>query len=255
MSKIKVGLIGLIAEELKRDYWGTMAKVAAIGYRGLEQTGMAELLAGDRAANLKRLHELGLRVVTVGAKREDLQGDLDRLIADAMALQAAHITVWWSACGNREEVLRDAELYNRAGAKITAAGLKLCYHNHEQEFRNIFNGVYALDMLAEHTDPQCLYFNVDIAWVTFGGEDPCRVLRRLAGRVSVIHVKDLYDLSERGKFTAVGTGVVPVKEAVQTAIETGVEWAVIEQDKLRYLSALDTITVSYLNLKEAGLGL
>jgi hypothetical protein len=40
---------------------------------------------------------------------------------------------------------------------------------------------------------------------------------------------------------------------VRTAIDTGVEWIVVEQDRLRNLSALETITVSYLNLKEAGL--
>ena len=35
--------------------------------------------------------------------------------------------------------------------------------------------------------------------------------------------------------------------------ETGVEWIVVEQDQLRNLTAFETITVSYLNLKEAGL--
>ncbi len=93
---------------------------------------------------------------------------------------------------------------------------------------------------------------MDIAWVTFGGEDPVRVLRRLAGRVPIIHVKDLWALDERGKFTAVGTGVVDVAGSMRAAAETGVEWAVVEQDQCRNLSAMDTVAVSYLNLKEHG---
>ena len=76
------------------------------------------------------------------------------------------------------------------------------------------------------------------------------MLRRLAGRVPAIHVKDLYGLETRGQFTAVGTGVVKVRESIQAAMETGVEWVVVEQDHLRHLTALETITVSYLNLKE-----
>jgi sugar phosphate isomerase/epimerase len=67
------------------------------------------------------------------------------------------------------------------------------------------------------------------------------------------HVKDLYGLEERGQFTVVGIGVVNVRDSVQIATEIGIEWVVIEQDTLRNLTAFETITVSYLNLKEAGL--
>jgi sugar phosphate isomerase/epimerase len=75
----------------------------------------------------------------------------------------------------------------------------------------------------------------------------------MAGHIPAIHVKDLYSLSERGQFTAVGTGVVKVKESIAAANETGVDWVVVEQDRLRNLTPFETITVSYLNLKEAGL--
>ena len=80
-----------------------------------------------------------------------------------------------------------------------------------------------------------------------------KVIQRMASRVPAIHVKDLYGLGERGQFTTVGTGVVKVKESVQAAVAAGIEWAVVEQDKLRNLTAFETITVSYLYLKEAEL--
>ena len=37
------------------------------------------------------------------------------------------------------------------------------------------------------------------------------------------------------------------------SVQNGVEWIVIEQDKLRNLNAFDTLTLSYLYLKEVGL--
>ena len=157
------------------------------------------------------------------------------------------------ACESTEQLLRDAEVYNAAGARLAAEGLNLCYHNHEHELRATFDGVRALDVLAEHTDPDAVFFELDIAWVTFGGEDPVRVPHRMAGRVPAIHVKDLWSLEQRGCFTAVGTGVVKVKDAVQAAIDTGVEWVVVEQDELHNLTAFDTIALSYLYLREAGL--
>jgi len=251
MAKARIGLIGIVGAEAKEDFWGTMRRVAEIGYQGIE--GAAQLIQGDVAANLRRFHELGLQVLATSASREKLRDGLDQVLAEAKALQSPRVSVWWGPCESRDAVLRDAELYNAAGARLAAEGVKLCYHNHEHEFRTTFDGLCALDVLAEHTDPKAVWFELDIAWITFGGEDPARVLRRMAGRVPAIHVKDLWSLEERGRFTAVGTGVVKVREAVQAAIETGVEWVVIEQDTLRNLTAFETITVSLLNLKEAGL--
>ena len=187
------------------------------------------------------------------ASRETLRDGLPEIISEAQALESPRVTVWWAPCDTREEVLRDAELYNRAGAALAAEGLTLCYHNHEHEFQKSFSGVSALDVLAEHTDPAALAFEIDIAWVTFGGEDAAKVLRRYAGRVPAIHVKDLSRLDERGHFTTVGTGVVPIQAAVAAALETGVEALVVEQDTLRHLTGLETAAVSYLNLKEMGL--
>ena len=248
--KPKIGLIGLVEEEAYRDYWGTFHRVAEIGYQGVESPG--GLLEGNSADNIRRFHDLGLQVIALGTSREELRGDLDGLIAKAQTLQTRNIINYWGPCESRQQLLDDAALYNQAGAVIRQAGLRLCYHNHEHEFITTYNGLYALDVLAEHTDPGNLFFEIDIAWVTFGGEDPVKVLGRYAGRVPIIHVKDLWSLHERDLFTAVGTGVVKIKEALQTAAEIGVEWAVIEQDRLRNLTALETINASYLNVKEMG---
>ena len=251
MSKIKIGIVGIIHKQAELDYWGTMQQLASIGYQGREE-GCEPLLAGDVAANMQRFHDLGLQVVSYSAAREQLRDDLGAVVAKGRALKSPFASVYWADCATREGILRDAELYNTAGKILAEEGIRLIYHNHDHEFKNRFNGLYALDLLAEYTDPQALGFEVDIAWVAAGGEDPVRIINKLAGRVASLHVKDLYALNERALFTAVGTGVVPIKESIQAAIDTGVEWAVIEQDRLRNLTDWETATVSYLNLKEAG---
>ena len=248
ITKAKIGLIGLVGDEAKADYWGTMQRVAAIGYQGIEAVG--ELLRGDVTENVKRFHDLGLQVLTTSASRERLRDNLDEVVSEAKALQTTRATVWWAPCDTRDAVLSDAALYNEAGVRLANEGIKLCYHHHDHEFRNVFNGVSALDILAEHTDPSTVFFELDVAWITFGGEDPVKIIQRMAPRVPAIHVKDLYGLEERGQFTTVGTGVVNVKESIQAAVAAGIEWAVVEQDTLRNLTAFETITVSYLYLKE-----
>lgn len=252
MNRPKLGLIGLIHEEAKQDFWGTMQRVAEIGYEGIE--GAGALLQGDAKANVRRFHELGLQVATHSASLDQLRTDLDNVIAEALTLETPHVTVWWAPCGSREQLLRDTELYNAAGARLAAEGLKLCYHNHDHEFKTTFNGLYALDILAEHTDPKALYFRMDVAWITLGGADPAHILRKMAGRVPAIHLKDVYGTEEVGQWTAVGTGIVNIRESILAAVEIGgVEWMTVEQDQLRNLTAFETVLVSYLNLKEAGL--
>ncbi len=252
MEKIDLGLIGIVNEAARRDYWGTMARVAAAGYRGIEGDEDA-LLAGDVAANLARFHELGLRVLAIGGTREALRGHLPGLIARAHALQADRVCCWWAPAESRDQLLADAELYNAAGAALAAEGIRLCYHHHAHELQTFFNGVAALDLLAAHTDPRALFFEVDIAWATVGGEDPVRLLHRYAGRVPAIHVKDICAAGPSPVFTALGTGVVDVAGSVRAAIATGVPWAVVEQDRLRNLDAFQTITLGALHLRELGL--
>lgn len=249
---MRLGLIGIVGEAAKADFWSTMARVAQLGYQGVEGVEGA-LLDGDARANVARLEELGLRNLTTTASRDDLRERLDEVRRKAVDSGADRVSVWWSEANDREVLLREAELYNAAGRALQADGVRLCYHNHDQEFRNTFDGVYALDLLALNTDPSALFFTIDVGWVSVGGEDPGRVLRRLKGRVPAIHVKDFADLSDRESFTTVGTGALDVPGSLAAARESGVEWAIVEQDRLRRLDAWETAAAAAYHLRERGL--
>jgi len=254
MARPKLGLIGIVREESKQDFWGTMQRVAEIGYEGIEAP--AALLEGDVKANVARFHALGLQAATHSISKDHLAQDaeVERVIREAHALETKDVTMWWALADSREQLLRDAELYQRTGERFAAEGLRLCYHNHAHEFQKTYNALYALDILAEHTDPAALYFRMDVAWITLGGADPAHILRKMAGRVPAIHIKDVYGTDEIGKWTAVGTGVVDIEGSIAAAVEIGgVEWMTVEQDQLRNLTGLETALVSYLNLKEKGL--
>lgn len=251
MHKAKLGLIGIVGEEARRDLWNTMERVAQMGYEGIE--GGEMLLEGDTDANLRRFHELGLQVLTASVGREQLDGDLSELIRKARTMETSRATVWWAPCDSRESVLREAQRLGTAGARLASEGITLCYHHHEHEILNVFGGVRALDLLAANTEASAVKFVIDIAWAAFGGENPARLIRQMQGRVASVHLKDLARLDERGHFTSLGTGVVDVRAGVQAAHETGVEWMVVEQDTLRNLDAMDTVRLSSLYLREAGL--
>ncbi len=245
-----IGIIGIVNEERKQDYWGTCQKLADLGYKGLEGGGPPE--GEDVDAALKRLDDMGLQLLTTSGNRYTIEDEIDGIIKRAKELKVPYVVVYWGPTESKEQVLADAEMYNRIGAKCAENGLKLMYHNHNHEFETEFDGKSVFDLYLENTDPDKVYFEVDVAWVTFGKADPVKILRENAGRIPVIHVKDLRDLDERGKFTAVGTGLVNIKGVMQAAIETGVDWCVIEQDKLNNITGIETAAAAIYNLREFG---
>jgi sugar phosphate isomerase/epimerase len=252
MNTIKLGLIGILGEQYQWDFWGTAQKVADLGYQGIECPDA--LLDGDVNANLKRFRDLGLSVLGIGSGLDDLLPEnLPKLVEKAVKLQAPKVSMWWSTCETKDQILRESELYNEAGRVLGEHGIKFCYHNHWQEFKNSFDGVYALDLIAANTDPKLVSFELDICWIKAGGEDPSRVLTRYAPRIPAIHVKDYVEVDGKVAFTALGTGIVDVQACVRTAISLGIEWAIVEQDTLRHLAPLETAAFCAYFFKESEL--
>lgn len=248
--KPKIGLIpGIIRDEMAADLWGTLEWLASLGLHGVEGGSLAR---GDAVENRRRADALGLKTISVGAKREQLVDDLDGLIRTAQTLGADHIVLFWAPCDDREALLRDVELYNKIGQACTRAGLKFCYHNHDHELLTRHGDQRALELLMAETDPSAVYFEFDVAWLLYGQVDPAEYLAAHADRVPLIHLKDVADLSERGQFTAIGTGLVDTSAVLAVCEARGIPWAVIEQDRPRNLSPRDSVLASVLNLKELG---
>ena len=247
------GLIpGIIDGDVKADFFGTMKKVAEIGYRCIE--GGGKLTEGDAKAvaeTKKKLDAMGLAVSGIGAGRQALETSLDPLVEKAHVLGAAYIVDYWGPCESRDVFLKDLEFFESVAARCERAGLKFCYHHHDHEFRTEFDGMRAIDLMIRNTSKLCI--EVDVAWVTYGGAEPADFIRRHRGRIPAIHLKDIADLTTRGKFTAVGTGHVDIVGSVRAADECGVKFVIVEQDAPRNLSGMDSVRAAYLNVKEAGL--
>lgn len=256
----KIGLIGIVSKELQEDLWGTLERVAKIGYQGMEGAGGLGARSGIPMAEVKqKLAALGLHPIAGSVRLPSEPADQDRSIARAKEAGCKYIIDYYAPVESKDQVLRTAEMLDAFGARCRKEGLSFCYHNHNHEFAK-FDGQYALDILMANTDPKNVLVELDIMWVTYGGADPAAVIRQYAGRCPILHIKDVVvvpggaDTGNERKdvqFTEVGTGVVKLKAAMRAARDCGVEWAVVEQDKMRDLSPMDSIQVSYTNLKKA----
>ena len=112
-----------------------------------------------------------------------------------------------------DNVRRMCEAMNRANEIVRRAGLKLSFHNHAPEFREV-EGRRPFDVMIENTDASIRY-ELDVAWVAGGGADPVATIDKYRQRVSSFHLKDL---DKAGKAATCGDGVLDfaaIREAAQ----------------------------------------
>lgn len=131
-----------------------------------------------------------------------------------------------------EEFAAFAETSRPVIEKLKAAGIRFGYHNHSHEFARRLGGGTWYDAFVEAQGD--LMLEIDTYWVAHGGLDPAKLLRRCAGRIPVIHVKDMEVVPGEGPtYAPIGEGNLDWTEILQAGEEGGVEWYVVEQDTCR----------------------
>jgi sugar phosphate isomerase/epimerase len=230
-----------LRDVMPKDVPGTLRAVAELGYNGVEFAGLHNTPAPKLRAVLD---ELGLKVCSAHVALDLLEGDLDRTIETYKTLGCPLLVVPWIGERLRGDWAALGAALNRIDANVRAAGLRLAYHNHNFELQDE-GGRTGLDILAETAEPT-VGFELDCGWVHKAGREPLAQMRSLAGRLPIIHVKDV---AADGDWAEVGQGVIDYRPIVAAAPELGVEWLVVEQDTTKR-PPLESIGMSIRWLRE-----
>jgi sugar phosphate isomerase/epimerase len=243
----KVGVqLYTVRDDLQKDFEGTLAKVAKIGYKEVE--------FAKYFADVSKLDPEPKRV------REILD-------ADGLAAPATHVPYSALAPENWPRVLeaakvlgmgyvvnpsvdrevlkqpdgwkRAAETFNRAGEESSKAGIQFTYHNHVEEFK-AENGKLPYDILLSESDPKFVKMEMDLGWAHKAGADILAYFKKYPGRFPLVHVKDF---DKDGKMTEVGKGVVDWKGIFAKADVAGIKHYFVEHDEPK--SPFDSIQISY----------
>lgn len=122
---------------------------------------------------------------------------------------------------------------NDLARKIRARGFRFTYHNHSHEFLKM-DGKLIMDVLAEGLDPENTGFVLDTYWVQHGGGDVRYWIEKLAGRVDILHLKDMARSAQGAAqpqyYTEIGNGNLYWEGIIETALRTGIKSFVVEQD-------------------------
>jgi sugar phosphate isomerase/epimerase len=234
-----------VRDETARDFQATIRYVAKLGYDAVEFAGYGNLSADEMVALLT---ETGLRVAGTHVGWDALENNLEDQIDYCLAIGSRNITLpylgneWYT--GEKFKTL--APQLNKFGRIAQEKGLTFSYHNHAHEFVQGEDGRYLLDMLLDSTDPAYVKLELDTYWAAYAGVDPIAYLHKRAGRVALIHLKDM---TPERTFTEVGDGILNTVGICQAAEESGVEWYIIENDAPA-LPSLNSIERSLANLRK-----
>jgi len=96
-------------------------------------------------------------------------------------------------------------------------------------------------------------FTIDTYWVQAGGSDPAYWIKKLAGRVDCIHLKDYVIVDGQPRMAEILEGNLNWDAIFDAAKTAGVKYALVEQDDAYVGDPFECLNTSFKNLKKRGL--
>jgi len=239
-----------VRDLLAKDFDGTLAKVAQIGYTNMEFAGYYERTPEQVRATLDRLGMVS-RSSHIGANL--MRQDAALQIRTAKIIGQEYITLPsypFARDGGIDAWKKGAAEFNQWGAMCRDAGIRLAYHNHAPEFAKVEGGPTGYDVLVRETDPALVDFEMDLYWTAFADQDPLALFAKYPGRFALWHVKDLQVTGGTKGMTPVGLGTLNFKSYFAHAKEAGLKHFFVEHDSAANYAggSLASIQASYTNL-------
>jgi sugar phosphate isomerase/epimerase len=226
-----------IRDAINADFTGTITQLAEMGYAGVELFGFNNgRWFGMSPTELRQaIEDVGMTIVSSHVARGLPQNPTD---ADWEAIWA-----WWdmaieahkeagikymvtpsmpSNIETLDELRRHIDYFNQIGARVSAAGLRFGYHNHAFEFREIEGEIW-LDYMLNNTNPDHVFFQLDVYWVVRGGKDVVDYFNRFPGRFISLHIKDKTRLG--------APGIVDLEHIFNNLENSGAMYMIVEVEE------------------------
>jgi sugar phosphate isomerase/epimerase len=244
MSAASIERLGVqlysVRDDLTKDFEGTLANIAAIGYKEVEFAGYA----GRTPEQVRdALAKHGLTAPSAHVDYPSLGEKFALVLDSARTIGHQYLVNPWIDESTRKQPgiwKRAAETFNRAGEMCKRAGIQFAYHNHQFEFAPV-DGRLPFDILLEACDPALVKIELDLCWITVADKDPLDYFRRYPGRFPLVHVKGLAKKPAAGaaepidrvlpNITDVGQGdVIDWKTIFAQSAQAGIKHYFVEHD-------------------------
>jgi sugar phosphate isomerase/epimerase len=255
----KVGLqLYTVRTEMPKDFEGTIAKVAATGYKEVEFAGYFDHSAKEVRAIVDKN---GLTAPSTHIGYDLIENKMPETIEVAHVIGHKYIVCPWldEKQRNADGWKRAAELFNKAGEASEKAGIQFCYHNHSFEFSPVegLDGKLAYDFLLGATDPKLVKMEMDLCWISVAGKDPVSYFEKYSGRFPLVHVKDYVNdpnatssyagatgsVEFKGRLADAGKGTIDFKRIFAQSEKGGIKHYFVENDDAK--TPFEDIKISY----------
>lgn len=232
-----------LRNQLTKDTPGTIKAVVDAGYKQGEMFGFPNcdpVIAAAKESGLA-LNSSHFEWDTVVNPKDDSYSDFQRIVEKAKKVGLTHLVIPYLADKDRktlDDYKKVAAHSNKAAALTKKAGIQLSYHNHAFEFQPKEGGKTGFDVLMAEFGPD-VQFELDVFWVKAGGVEPVDLIKKLTGRVSQLHLKDLkagvplpaFSSVPNDAFQELGKGIIPIEAILVAAKAAGVKHCHVEQDQ------------------------
>lgn len=269
-AKICVQLYTLRREMARLGVYETLKKLHELGFTSVEVSAL-EMTEANVSQLKKASEDFGMEIAALSAGENELK-DLDKIVSDCKALGSRYVRVGmipFRIMGYKDKAMEFIRDLEDAAERLEKEGIKFYYHNHHYEFQK-YDGAYLLDIMRESTEK--LGFELDVHWIQRGGEDPIRIIKRFVGRVDLLHLKDyrigpvsftdeelkeqkVWDkLANIVQYAELGEGNLDLQGIVETGLECGAKYLIIEQDETYDKDPFESLKISKEALEKLGYG-
>lgn len=215
--------------------WDKVLKLLGeAGYKEVEGFGG---VYSDPAALRKELDRNGLAMPTGHFSIDMLENDFDgaRKIADALGVRTMICPYLMPEArpGATADGWRGfGERLAKVGERAKRDGYGFAWHNHDFEFKKLADGTAPQEHILSAAPD--IGWEIDVAWVVRGGDDPLAWIDRYGKRIVAVHVKDIarpgQGLDEDG-WSDVGHGTIDWKGLLKALREkSAASYFIMEQD-------------------------
>jgi sugar phosphate isomerase/epimerase len=228
------------------EFAQTMQRVKSLGYDSVQVSAIGPIPSVEVA---RVLADSGMSCCATHASLDRMKTDPDGLIEElkSWGCQYTAIGGFFPKNPTTADWHQFADDFNKVAAAFVGSGITLGYHNHSHELAH-FDGKTAMQILIDRLDPS-IFFEIDTYWITHGGGDPAQWIKKVAGRIPCVHLKDMGVRYPREQFMMeVGEGNLNWPAILDACKSARVEWHIVEQDTC-YRDPFESLGISLKNLQ------
>jgi len=249
-KKLPVGVqLYSVRSLCEKDLPGTVAKVAEMGFDGVEFAGYYDYSAKDLR---KILDDNGLKCCGTHTQMTTLEpANLEATIEFNQILGNKYLICPWlqpSDGDPKQAWLGYAKRFNEIAERVEKEDMVVGYHCHAHDFHALDSGEVPWDILFGNTG-KSVVMQIDTCNCMMGGGDPVTYLKKYPGRSQTIHLKEY---SATKPDAILGEGDVKWDEIFAFCEGKGkTEWYIIEEEKDSYppLVAIEKCLENYKKLR------